>query len=52
MTFSGVLKGGGGGEPKAPLSWLTCCKLKVDQKSVITSRSQKVLEITDELAVL
>ena len=33
MTFSGVLRGGGG---KAPLSWLTCCKLKVDQNGVVT----------------
>ena len=50
MTFSGVLKGGGGG--KAPFSWLTCCKLKVDQKGVVTSRSQKVLEIIVGRAVL
>ena len=49
MAFSGALKGGGG---KAPLRWLTCCKLKVDQKGVVTSRSQKVLEITDGRAVL
>ena len=49
MTIRGVLKGGGG---KAPLSWLTCCKLKVDQKGVVTSKSQKVLEITDGRAVL
>ena len=28
MTFSG--EGGGGG--KAPMNWLTFCKLKVDQK--------------------
>ena len=32
MTFSGILKGGGGVWGKALLSWLTCCKLKVDQK--------------------
>ena len=49
MTFSGVLKGGGG---KAPLSWLTCSKHKVDQKGVVTSKSQKVLAITDGQAVL
>ena len=51
MTFSGVLKGGGVWWG-APLSWLTCCKLKVDQKGEITSRPQNVLEISDGRAVL
>ena len=32
MTSSKVLKGGGA---KAHMSWLTCCKLKVDQKGVV-----------------
>ena len=49
MTFNGVLKGGGGG--KALLSWITCCKFKVDQKGEVTSRSQNVLEIPDGRAV-
>ena len=57
MKSSGVL-GVGGGEGKAPLSSLTCCKLKVAQKGVVlTSWSQTfkhdvVLEITDWRVVL
>ena len=51
MPFSGVSIGGGGGSVKAPLSLLTCCKLKVDPKDVVISRSQKVLEISDGRAV-
>ena len=42
------IEGGGG---KALLSWLTCCKFKVDQKGEVCSRSQEVLEIPDGRAV-
>ena len=41
MTFIRIW-GWGGGESNAHLTLLDCCKLEVDEKDIVNSKSQKI----------